>query len=148
MSKCANCNKELIADHAFCPNCGHDLRQYYTTVENNRPESLIKEKSSFLKRLGSPSGSIGVSLFIGTIVMDMINGYFSKYLTDRNADIASLIGTVLGAGFGFLIVVLIPSLTISLIAYAIKKKFPKDEFATMIYVFTVLVSWFFLSTLY
>lgn len=145
MSKCPNCSKELLTEHSFCPNCGHDLRQHQTMNENDRTETP-KEKKSVLSWLWSPSGSIWISLFVGTIVMDLINGYF-KYLTKPNSNTGSLVGAMLGAGLGFLIIVLALPLVISLIAYAIKKKFPKDEFTVMVYALTVLVSWFFLSTL-
>lgn len=79
--------------------------------------------------------------------MEMHYGFYRGF-TSPNANIGSLIGKIIGSGAGFLIVVLIPSLAISLVIYAIKKKFPKDEFATLVYVFTILASIFFLSTLF
>jgi hypothetical protein len=147
MIRCSNCNKELIAEHSFCPNCGYDLRQSNVVDKKDLPQKEQRKKPSFLNRLGSPNGSIWISFFIGIIVMEMRNGFY-KYFTSQNASIPSLIGSILGSGAGFLIVVLIPALAISLIAYAIKKKFPQAEFATLVYVFTILVSLFFLSTLF
>lgn len=145
MNKCPNCNKELFADHSFCPNCGHDLRQHQV-INGSATAQETKEKRSVLSRLWTPTGSIWVSLFVGIIVMDMINGYF-KYLSKPNANTASLIGAMLGSGLGFLIIVLALPLVISLIAYAIKKKFPRDEFTAMVYALMILLACFFLYTL-
>jgi hypothetical protein len=144
MNRCVKCNKELIADHSFCPNCGYDLRQ--SNVITDLPQKGQRKKTSLLSRLGSPNGSIWISFFIGVVMMEMHYGFYRGF-TSPNANIGSLIGKIIGSGAGFLIIVLIPSLAISLIIYAIKKKFPKAEFATLVYVFTILASIIFLSTL-
>lgn len=147
MIKCSNCNNELLADHSFCPNCGYDLRQPTVMAEKDLPQKGQRKKVSLLRRLGSPNGSIWILFLVGTFIMEMHNGLYI-YFTRRDANIAGLIGSILGAGAGFLIVVLIPALVISLNAYAVKQKFPKAEFATLVYVFNIRASIFFLSTLF
>lgn len=146
-SMCPNCKSNFEVEHFFCPSCGFDLRNNSTTTETISKTKTELKRKSIIDILGSPGGSISISLIVGTITMDMINGYY-RYLGSPKNDTASLIGAILGGGVGFLIIAAGPALVISLIFLAINKKFPKDGFVTMLYIFTVIVSWFFLSTLY
>ncbi len=144
--KCINCNQELVAEHSFCPNCGYDLRNSKYSDQKIPPSKEKKTKKTILNRISSPSGSIWISFLIGTMIMEMKNE-LHKYFYSEEDNLPGVLGQIVGAGLGFLIIAIIPSLTISLIIYAIKKKFPRNEFSLMVYVFTLLESYLFLSTL-
>lgn len=147
MTNCINCSKELLADHSFCPSCGYDLRQYKKLeTEQLFPKERAKRKS-FLDILRSPKGSVWLSFLVGICVIEMRTGYYKNF-TNENANIASLFGSIIGGGAGFLIFILIPTLSVSLIVFAIRRKFPKKIFVTMIYVFTIIATIFFLSPLF
>lgn len=147
MTNCPNCNKVLLDNHSFCPNCGQDLRESISKKSESITSTKGAELPNTLTKLKNPNISIWVSLFVGIIVMEIRNGFYKHFFTP-NSNISSLIGSIIGAGAGFLIVVLILPLTISLIIYLVKKKFPKDEFASLVYLFTILVALFFLSVLF
>jgi uncharacterized membrane protein YvbJ len=47
MNKCTNCKKEIISDHSFCPNCGHDLRIKSISNPKEEPGSADGNEKRF-----------------------------------------------------------------------------------------------------
>lgn len=143
ITTCPNCESKLQANSAFCPNCGHDLRKL-ETAKLEDSTTHVHAKTSTQSKFGTPSASLWISFVVGTIVLESIYGHY-KLFAEPNANYGSLLGLVVGSGLGFLLVVLIPTTVISLIIYVIRKKFPDKEFTSMIYIFTIILSIFFLS---
>lgn len=150
MNRCPHCKAKLLTDHSFCPTCGFDLRKNEVVSSNEAvPDIEIDTVAStevmeapnetlFIDKLNTPSYSLLISFLVGVVVQIYCGDY--RHFGGPDINTAGLIGTIIGAGLVFPIFAAVPTLIISLIVYAFRRKFPSEGFARMIYLLTILLS--------
>lgn len=133
MSNCPNCNCELLIEHSFCPNCGHDLRAREiskTGVEGQTESSILNEpikqmenvlvKSDFKKPFILALSFSAISIFIWSYV-------YTNWIFDFNVFLRRLINH---------------SFWILLLPYLISLFFKKVKrvrvYSNMVFLFTVV----------
>jgi RNA polymerase subunit RPABC4/transcription elongation factor Spt4 len=139
---CPRCHCIFEDDTSVCPDCGLDLRDAQTSPAILTQPDLKPIKKSVSDILGSPGGSVLVCFVVGAIVLELV----SEDLATSGHDTISIIRSIVAAGMGFLMITAGPALVISLIFFAINRKFPKNTFVTILYAIAGILTWYFLAS--